>query len=728
LVSAGVVKAGGEWFETTLAEVRAAIISLQHGVPFNPERTQDFPMRDEQRAAVAQTAAYFLEHDGVKPKFLWNAKMRFGKTFTTYQLANEMRWKRLLVLTYKPAVRSAWRDDLLNHIDFADWRFIDSNTPMNEADAVISEDKQRVVWFASFQDVTGRDYEGKPKLRNETLHIVDWDCIVIDEFHFGAATASARELYDPQDKADSALAKRVELALDQENDKAADVLEDPDYGLSTRFHLHLSGTPFKAITNGDYAEDAVYNWTYIDEQRAKQNWDPKRGPNQYESLPQMQMFTYAMGATADGWASDGEFDGFNLNTYFAAKRAEGQYRFERPDNVASFLDLIRGKKQLAGSITEGSKAARFPYESADLKEAVRHSVWYFNDVAACEAMASLLRTDPFFSVYKIYVAAGKKTKTGAEALPPLQKAIKHAEQSGKSGSITLSCGKLMTGVTVPEWTSIFMLRSLRAPESYFQAGFRVQSPWRVGGKILKHAAYVFEFDPNRALSLVALYGTELANNSSDQDATQRDVLGELINFLPIFAIDGGHMEALDVDAILDWAHGGISANSLARKWRSADLYDLNGITMTRLLQDEELLAELEQIEDFRAIREEAEKVVTNSNKLREVKRDGGSKAEQKEPQSALAKQRASIRDKLKKISAKVLVFMYLTDFREERLMHVIESLDSDLFVRSTGLSLTGFRKLTEIGVFNINQMNDAIQKFRYFERKSIDGLVNPDGS
>jgi hypothetical protein len=725
LVNAGIARVGGDWVEATLDEVKAAVVSLQKGVPFNPERIQTFEPRPEQEKAVEQTAAYFRKHgsepggDQPTPKYLWNAKMRFGKTFTTYQLAREMGWKKVLVLTYKPAVRSAWRDDLLGHVDFIDWRYVDRETPTAAADNIVDGDNP-FVWFASFQDVTGRDAEGNPKPRNETLHIVEWDCIVIDEFHFGAATAAARELYDPQDKAEAAFAKVVEKAFDQENDSEAEVL-DFDFGLKTRFHLHLSGTPFKAITNGEYAEDQAFNWTYIDEQREKLACEQAGGPNPYAELPRMEMYTYSMGDAAGAWADDGEFNGFDLNTYFKARKVGADFVFEKPDYVASFLDLIRGKKQQAGAIIEGD-GPPFPYEAARFKGAVQHSVWYLPDVAACEAMADRLRSDVFFSTYEIYVAAGTKAKIGAAALEPLQKAIKRAESDRKSGSIALSCGKLMTGVTVPEWSSIFMLRSLKAPESYFQAAFRVQSPWKEDGVIKKETAYIFEFDPNRALSLVALYGTEIANNSGDGDTTQRDVLGELINFLPIFAIDGGQMEQLDTDAILDWAHGGISANSLARKWRSVDLYNLNGVTMGRLLEDEDLIAELEQIEDFRNIREEAEKVVTASKKLGDVKRAGGSNAEQKKPKKQLAQQRKNIREKLKKVSAKVLIFMYVTDFREERLLHVIESLDTDLFLRATGLSLDGFRKLTDAGVFNVGQMNDAIQKFRYFEKKSLEAV------
>ncbi|MDH6536537.1 DEAD/DEAH box helicase family protein [Aurantimicrobium minutum] len=721
LANAGIVRAGGEWFEATPEEVRGAVVSLQTGLPFSATRTQKFGMRPEQKDAVKKTASYFRKHEGSQPKFLWNAKMRFGKTFTTYQLAKELDWSRVLVLTYKPAVRSAWRDDLLNHVDFADWRFIDSAVPTEEADKIL-DSGDPFVWFASFQDVTGRDSDGNPKPKNQSLHLTDWDCIVIDEFHYGAGTTTAKEIYDPQDKEEAAYAQMINRAVDQESETSAEVLIEPDFGLRTKFHLHLSGTPFKAIANGDYAEDQILNWTYIDEQREKSNWGSAAGPNPYIALPQMQMYTYSMSSTAEEFAEDGEFNGFDLNTYFKAKKVGSEYFFERPNDVLAFLDLIRGKKQLKQGIVDGTKPP-FPYESEKFKEAVEHAIWFMPDVASCEAMAELLKKDPYFSSFVIYVAAGTKAGIGANALPPLRKAMKEGIIEGKAGSITLSCGKLMTGVTVPEWTSIFMLRSLRAPESYFQAAFRVQSPWVESGHIKKNTCYVFEFDPNRALGLVALYGTELSNNSNQKDVTQRVVLGELINFLPIFAIDGGIMEKLNADSILEWAHGGITSNSLARKWRSTDLYNLNGVTMERLLDDADLLAELEQIEDFRNIREEAEKIVSSSKKLQNVKREGAGKAAERKPKSEIAEKRKSIRDKLKKVSAKVLIFMYLTDFREERLMHVVESLDTELFLRSTGLSLEGFRKLNKVGVFNESQMNDAIQKYRYFEKRSIESFL-----
>lgn len=721
LKRAGINSAGGEWFEATPEEVRGAVVALQTGNPFSSTRTERFGPRPEQMEAVKRTAQYFRNNQNSHPKFLWNAKMRFGKTFATYELAREMNWTRILVLTYKPAVRSAWRDDLLNHVNFLNWKFIDNAVPSEEADKLL-DSNDPVVWFTSFQDVTGRDALGNVKVRNESIHLVEWDCIVIDEFHFGANSSTARELYDPQDKDSLDYAKFLNKLTDlDEDDVDVDVL--PDFGLNTKFHLHLSGTPFKALANGDYNEDQIFNWTYIDEQKAKNDWADSNQKNPYSALPEMRMYTYSMGDVAGQVSEETGLDAFDLNVFFKAIKNKDEYHFLEPDNVLSFLDLIKGKKNLSQTFIDGEKPP-FPYESQIFRQAVQHSIWYFADVAACEAMAAILKNDPFFSKYKIHVAAGTKAGVGSSALGPLNRAIRESELGDYSGTITLSCGKLMTGVTVSEWSSIFMLRSLRAPESYFQAAFRVQSPRVVNGEIEKKVCFVFEFDPNRALGLVALYGTELSNNSSSVGVTQEKVLAELVNYLPIFAIDGGIMEKLDAHSILEWAHGGISANSLARRWRSSDLYNLNGVTLSRLIQDQELLEELEQIEDFRQIREIAETIISSTDRLTKLKREGSPPKEAKAPKKKLVEKRKSIRDKLKKISAKVLIFMYLTDFREERLLHVIDSLDQELFLRSTGLSLNGFKKLSEVGVFNEARMNDAIQKYRYFERKSIEASFN----
>lgn len=721
LVARGIRRPGGEWFECTLDEVKAAIHVARTGEAFDATRTENFKMRPEQKQAVDMTAAYFRKHaQGRPPKFLWNAKMRFGKTFTAYQLARRMGWNKVLVLTYKPAVQSAWRDDLLNHVDFAGWRFIDRDTPEAKRDkAAGASDAQ--VWFASFQDLNGRTEDGQIKAHNEAIHRINWDCIVIDEYHFGAWRTSARDLYDPVDKAQA------------EREEPEESVTDDDLGLTAAHYLYLSGTPFRAITNGEFSEDQIFNWTYIDEQSEKEKWNPANGLNPYRELPRMEMYAYRIGEKAEAWADDGEFDGFSLSEYFKARHSNSELRiaepgacsFDDPTRVSEFLEMLRGKLagQIKVQVMAADKRAPFPYESPDFRPAVTDSIWYMADVAACFAMRDLLQTHAFFKDFEAVVAAGNAAGQGVDALPPVELAIETAAVHSKAGSITLSCGKLLTGVTVPQWGAIFMLRSLKSPESYFQAAFRVQSPWVERDpeghlKVRKQTCYVFEFDPNRALSLVAEYGIRLATSGEVRPV---DAVGQLINYLPIYAFDNGEMRKLDTDAVMDWATAGIGASALAARWNSPLLVEVNEHTLGAVLDHPDLLATLAQIEDFRVLANNAKQVVTSTRKLKKAKRDQGGELDddQKREQSDTAKKRQEIRKKLQKFLARIPVFMYVTDFREEALKDVIESLDSTLFERVTGLTVDDFRLLSELGLFNAQNMNAAIYQFKAFEDASL---------
>jgi hypothetical protein len=722
LQEAGIRRVGGEWFEATLDEVKAAIVAVRNGKRFSSSRTDDFPMRPEQEEAVALTAGYFtakaVEDPEMPPKFLWNAKMRFGKTFAAYQLAREMGWKRVLILTYKPAVQISWRDDLLGHVDFEGWHFVDRDTPPDQM-AALADGPDPLVWFASFQDLIGKTTEGAIKAHNEAIHLLEWDCIVIDEYHFGAWRDSARDMYDPADK---------ELAEDEEPE---DQVTGDDLGLTAVHYLYLSGTPFRAITNGEFTEDAIFNWTYPQEQEAKATWDQAAGPNPYIDLPGMQMYCYRIGEEAADWAGDGEFNGFSLNEYFKVKKvndggsATGDYEFEDTVRVSEFLNMLRGKlsDQMKLEVIAGQKAP-FPYESPIFSQGIRHAVWYMPDVGSCFAMRDLLAEHAAFKDYEVVVAAGNRAGQGAAAKPPVVAAIAEATKESKSGSITLSCGKLMTGVTVPEWGAILMLRSLKSPESYFQAAFRVQSPWSERAddgerKPLKPTCYVFEFDPNRALSLVAEYGIRLA---STEDLTPSAAIGQLLNYLPIYGFTGGMMSELDADAVLDWATAGIGATALAQRWNSPLLVNVNEHTLGAILKHPDLLETLGQIEDFRVLVNYAEQVVTSTKLLKKAKREQGGELTpaQKKTQTETAKQRKEIREKLQKFLAKIPVFMYVTDFREEALKHVIESLDTALFERVTGLTVNDFRVLSDLGLFNAQHMNSAIYQFRSFERASLE--------
>ena len=728
IVAAGINRTGGEWFEATLDEVRAAIEVVRSGVAYSPKRTQSFGMRPEQQRAVEITAAYFrAQGTGQAPKFLWNAKMRFGKTFTTYQLAREMGWNRVLVLTFKPAVATAWHDDLVSHVNFDGWLYVDKNSTDKERYEAADYDGP-AVWFASLQDLGGRDANGQIKAKNEVIHLIEWDAIVLDEYHFGAWRDSARELYDPAD------AKELEQILDLDEDVDAGVTTEDlveELKVKADHYLYLSGTPFRAITDGEFTEDAIFNWTYVDEQREKTTWDDPDRPNPYITLPSMEMYSYDMGKDAADYADDGEFNGFSLNELFKATKTDDSFTFERPDEVGEFLEMLRGKlsDQMKLQVLTQDKPP-FPYEAVRFKNAVTHSVWYMNNVAACFAMADLLTQHPYFSQFEIVVAAGNKAGQGIAALPPVEAAIEDVKKHEKVGSITLSVGKLMTGVTVPEWGAIFMLRSLKSPESYFQAAFRVQSPWAYHDAegnldLRKPVCYVFEFDPNRALSLVAEYGSKLATTG---DTTPAQAIGELINYLPIFGFTGGAMTQLDATDVLNWASAGVGAAALARRWNSPLLVNVNEHTLSAVLAQPALMEALENIEDFRALVDNAAQVITNTKDLKKAKRDQGGKLtpEQKKKQTETAKRRTEIREKLQKFLAKIPVFMYATDYREEALKHVIESLDSALFERVTGLTVADFKTLNDLGLFNAQHMNHAIYQFKRFESASLDYALTDD--
>lgn len=750
------IQRSSEVVEATLAEVRAAVAAVRARRPYDPSRTEDFGMRPEQEKAVEVTAAYFAEHadDPHPPRFLWNAKMRFGKTFTTYQLAKHMGWKRVLVLTYKPAVRHSWRDDLTSHVDFANWVFADRDTPCDP------DSPAPVVWFASFQDLLGTTETGDVKDHNIDLHLIDWDCVVLDEYHFGAWQGAAKEVCEPApaepkdaDKAEKTAAETAAeraaevadtaeagiprlIAATPEAGVAAD-LDTADLRLSAKTFLYLSGTPFRALTEGEFNEDAIYNWTYPDEQHAKAQWDadPARDPehNPYLELPQMQMFTYALAEVASVAIDQGADGLFDLSGFFEARRVGSEYQFTDPDRVNEFLNMLRGR--LTQSATEkllNNFKPPFPYSDARFAGAVDHTVWFLPTVAAANAMKAALEAHPFFRDFLVHVAAGTAAKMGAEAKGPVDAMLATAQKTAKQ-TITLSVGKLMTGVTVPQWGAILILRSLKSPESYFQAAFRVQSPWTTRNDdgtrtVNKPTCYVFDFDPNRALTLVYQYGTKLAGASTK--TAPSDVIGELIEYLPIFAFDGGRMDPVDVNAVMDWGTAGAGAAMLAKRWGSPRLIDLSESVLHKLLADTDLVERLEQMEDFRNLRQDASKIISQSEKLRDAKKarspDEGEDADTdvKAARKAKREQVKSLRDKLLKFVQAIPVFMYLTDFREEALFEVIESLDTQLFERVTGLTLEDFHKLSEVGVFHPAHMNEAIWQFRLFERASLHYL-NP---
>ena len=729
----------GEWCVCGVREVERAIAAAVAGKDNMMERTEDFEMRPEQKRAVEKTSAYFNafrkdpSNRGLIPHFLWNAKMRFGKTFTAYQLALRMGWKKLLILTFKPAVKTAWEEDLLTHKDFEGWQFCQKqdDREFNRVD-----ERRPFVCFASFQDVLGRNSVGGIKATNEWIQTVGWDCIVLDEYHYGAWGRNAKNFYDRKDHA----LRRAEevgeiLTEDASSARELEAREMYDEGLMplrTGAYLYLSGTPFRAISTGEFIEEQIFNWTYSDEQAAKEAWQGEHNP--YAQLPKMVMLTYQLPDSISEIASRGEFDEFDLNEFF---RAEDD-RFLHEEYVQKWLDLIRGAytENILTELKLGKEKPPMPFSDSRLLSYLQHTYWFLPSVAACRAMSALLRkrSNRFFDDYKVIVAAGNEAGMGAQAVEPVYNAM---EDPQRTKTITLSCGKLSTGVTVKPWTGILMLRNTTSPETYFQAAFRVQSPWTAKDEhgeeiILKPFCYVFDFAPNRALRQVQEYSCQLNVHESNPERKVED----FIKFLPILAFDGSSMKEIDAAGVLDMAMSGTTATLLARRWESAVLVNVDNATLRRLMNSPEAMRALMNIEGFRNLNSDIETIINKSEHVKKTKKEKGDslsvaeKRQLSEEEKEYKSKRKEIQDKLIKFATRIPVFMYLTDFREYCLKDVIEQLEPALFRKVTGLTLKDFSLLVSLGVFNSELMNDAVYKFKRYEDSSLEytGIDRHTGS
>lgn len=401
--------------------------------------------------------------------------------------------------------------------------------------------------------------------------------------------------------------------------------------------------------------------------------------------------------------------------------------------VEKWLDIIRGSyaPTQVDNLKLGSQRPPFPYSDVRLLPYLQHSFWFLPKVASCHAMANLLaeKQNTFWHDYGVLTVAGTSAGVGLDALPPVRKAI----GSGfDTKTITLSCGKLTTGVTIPQWSSILMLRNLKSPETYFQAAFRVQSPWSITNpngddpnedEVLKPACFVFDFAPTRALRQLADYGIGL----SPSEPNPEKAVEELVSFLPVLAYDGSHMTQIDAGGILDIAMAGTSATLLARKWESALLVNVDNLTLRRILDNPEAMAAVERIEGWRSLGDNViETIINKSEKVKELKnkaKDGDLTSKEKkeltEEEKEYKSKRKLVQEKLIKFATRIPAFMYLTDFRENTLQDVITKLEPDLFLTVTGLTVEDFHLLVRLKVFNTEQMNQAVFAFRRYEDSSL---------
>lgn len=528
LINLGVQrKEGKEWFEIEPDKAEFDFFKFRktRGLIEADEKPAPYTLRNEQGKAVSMTIDYFNSHD--KGEFLWNAKPRFGKTLASYDLCMKMGFENILIVTNRPAIADSWYRDFVKFVGPGSGYIFVSHvdTIKNEkhvynrkefVDVLPSiENYKGCIEFVSLQDLKGSLHFGGMHDKLNEVKDTHWDILIIDEAHEGVDTY----------KTDAAFNQ-----IDRKNT------------------LHLSGTPFKALANFKFEEDAIYNWTYADEQTAKRDWSSDDlEENPYANLPQLNLFTYQMSdiirdKIEDGIILDGEVAeyAFDLNEFFSTDERGG---FIYKNDVDKFLDALTQKE-------------KFPFSTPELRNEIKHSFWILNRVDSAKALKKKLELNPVFKDYKIILAAGDgKTDDeiiNEDALNRVKESIKDYDKT-----ITLSVGQLTTGVTIPEWTAVLMLANMKSPALYMQAAFRAQNPclFSNGGKhFRKKNAYVFDFDPARTLDIFEQFANDLYPSTSAGGGdvkTRKKHIRELLNFFPVFGEDEeGRMVLLDAEKVL----------------------------------------------------------------------------------------------------------------------------------------------------------------------------------
>lgn len=516
-----------EWFRITGPESRVMFYDFKsnRGILKEVPAVIPYTLRGEQQEAVAKAKDYFLLHE--QGEFLWNAKPRFGKTLSVYDLCKQLDAKKVLIVTNRPAIANSWYEDYCKFFGAeSGYRFVSHVDALKDKQQVLTreeytEENSRLeepygcIEFLSLQDMKGSRYFGGKydKLREESR--LEWDLLVIDEAHEGVDTYKS------------------DVAFDR---------------IRRKNTLHLSGTPFKALANGKFPEQAIYNWTYADEQRAKRNWvETKGSENPYKNLPQLNMFTYLMSEIIRDELNQGlELNGetveyaFDLNEFFATNESG---RFIHNDSVNRFLDAMTTQE-------------KFPFSTEELRNELKHTLWMLNRVESAKALAKKLKIHPVFKEYEVVLAAGDGRMTDEEESEKSYNRVVEAI-SKYDKTITLTVGQLTTGVTIPEWTAVLMLSSIKSPALYMQAAFRAQNPCLFSnGKTFyrKKNAYVFDFDPARTLIIFEEFANDLSVNTSSgrgDAGTREENIRELLNFFPVIGEDeNGEMIPLDAEKVL----------------------------------------------------------------------------------------------------------------------------------------------------------------------------------
>lgn len=547
----------------------------------------NYTLRTEQEDAVNMTLAYAKSHKG--GEFLWNAKPRFGKTLATYDLVRKLNVSNVLIVTNRPAIANSWFDDFQKFIAWqTDYLFVSTadtlkDRPVLTRDAFLAalnkNEKARQIAFISLQDLKGAISFGGPYDKLKWVKDLNWDLLVVDESHEGRDTF------------------KTDLAFDQ---------------IKRKFTLNLSGTPFKALAEDKFSDDQIYNWTYADEQKAKQNWPADAEENNpYEKLPRLSMFSYQMSQMITDEVNKGaEIDGDNIDYAFDLNE------FFETNDTGKFVHEADIKKWLA-SLTHNEK---YPFSTPELRSELKHTLWLLNRVASAKALEKLLKNDPVFENYEIILAAGDgKSSDDDQAIN--QKALNRVRDAINTydKTITLSVGQLTTGVTVPEWTAVLMLSNMKSPSLYMQAAFRAQSPWdyEVNGQMYqKKMAYVFDFAPERTLMIYDDFANNLNRKTANGGGTSEDRkenIRTLLNFFPVIAEDNeGKMVELDVNQVLTIPKK-VKAKEVVRHGFMSNLLFQNISGIFASAGAREILEQLNPVEKGKTVPRKAEEPIDTKN-------------------------------------------------------------------------------------------------------------------
>lgn len=528
-------KEGTEWFQIEPNTAKSDFIDFtqNHGTVSADDNTDEvipYKLRDEQNQAVQSAIDYFKSHE--KGEFLWNCKPRFGKTLSAYELCKRMDATNVLIVTNRPAIANSWYQDyetflgpqsgylFVSNVDgIKDKKYVLSRQEYLDKLNNFNDDLKGCIEFVSLQDLKGSIYFGGSydKLAEVSAeHGLKWDVLIIDEAHEGVDTY----------KTDTAFSH-----------------------INRKHTLHLSGTPFKALANDKFADKAIYNWTYADEQRKKRDWDnASELENPYETLPRLSLYTYQMSDIVRDKVRKGieladndiEEYAFDLNEFFKTNESG---KFVHDADVDKFLDALATQD-------------KFPFSTPELRDKLKHTFWLLNRVASAKALAKKLKLHPVFKDYEIILAAGDGKLDNDENEKSFDRVTKAIKMHDKT--ITLSVGQLTTGVTIPEWTAVLMLSNMSSPSLYMQAAFRAQNPCLFhdvqGNSYRKKNAYVFDFDPARTLTIFEKFANDLIPKTSGDKGDfdqHRNNVRELLNFFPVYGEDDhGSMVELDAESVL----------------------------------------------------------------------------------------------------------------------------------------------------------------------------------